>query len=149
MVKHHISYKNNIVEELSPSEHFSCHRDRCAVCGGSGVNLLRAKFDLNPKIIRVNIKGITYINKQGKICKSAGWKNLCRDCWKKALLIEGLIVERLHKNTWDRVMDMYGSEQERRDFVYEYIKRYPARERMITAEEWRKVRENFERKIEG
>jgi len=139
-VKHHIDYKSGEVEELTPYEHWHVHRDKCELCKRIGINLLRAKFNINP---------IPFVQKGKVVGGPGGWVNLCDDCWPKVLEAEGFYPTRLHKNTWNRAMDMFGSEQKRKDFVRSYITRYPSKIVMSREEYKRRMHGMQEKALKG
>lgn len=125
---------------MSANNYFQAHRDTCNLCKGSGLNLLRARFNIDP---------VTYIRKKEagaeKLVYACGhWTTLCHHCWEKVLRIDDLIIEKLHKNTWDHSKEMYGTEQDRKDFVSSYIERYPMAH-FDSPEKWQAIKDRLYR----
>jgi len=117
MVKHHTDYRMEQTKEISKKEHWYKHRDACKLCHVWGANFLIGIFNLNPLMFLRN----------GELCDCEEWVTLCDDCWYRVLGIPNLIVEWLHKRTWSGDMEIEGSPEETREFVREYIRRWPSK----------------------
>ena len=124
MVKHHTDYGKDKTVEVSKSGHWGMHHDACQSCKAWGFNFLRGRFNLDP---------VTFL-RNGKVYGCGHWVTLCDNCWDKVLAIPDLRVEVLHKNTWRYSMEVRGDAEETREFVKEYIRRYP-RKKVISLED--------------
>lgn len=120
MVEHHTNYKTDKTIDIPKSDHWYEHHDACNLCKAGGFNYLRGRFNLDP---------ITFL-KTGKVYGCGHWVTLCDKCWKRVLTIPDIKVGVLHKKTWWHSMEVRGSDEETREFVREYIRRWPNKKRI-------------------
>ena len=105
------------------------HRNTCQLCHCSALDLLRACLSHDP----VSYWRVGYTGPCGH------WLIICHNCWPKVLAIPDLRVIRLYRNTWAHSLDMFGSDEDTRNYVSEYISRYPMRN-YTSPENWMTIK---------